>query len=202
MPQQKSTKPRIKSNKKGDKRERTRAKLIEAAARVIHEKGFDRASLEEIARRADMTRGAIYNNFKDKEDLFLAVSETRWKPIAPQLKPGADLIEQMEILGKSVVAAVDERRASAVGALSFQLYALTHEEMRLRLAQTNAEIYEWAAEQIVKFIPAEQLPLPPDEFVRVVHALTDGLLILRFLTPELITDEIIIGAFKSLAGQK
>ena len=40
----------------GGKRERTRAKLIEAAAEVIGEKGYDRASLEEIAASAGMTR--------------------------------------------------------------------------------------------------------------------------------------------------
>lgn len=129
----------------------------------------------------------------------MAVSETRWQPIAPPLKPGASLKEQMNILGRAVVAAAEQRRAIAVGALSFQLYALTHEEMRARLAETNAEIYGWAAEQLVQFIPAEDLPLPPNEFVRVIHALTDGLLALQFLTPELITDEIIIGAFEALA---
>jgi AcrR family transcriptional regulator len=194
----KSKQPPAKATK-GDKRERTRAQLIEAASKIINEKGYDRTTLEEIARRAGMTRGAIYNNFTDKEELFMAVSETRWQPIAPPLKPGASLKEQMNILGRAVVAAAEQRRAIAVGALSFQLYALTHEEMRARLAETNAEIYGWAAEQLVQFIPAEDLPLPPNEFVRVIHALTDGLLALHFLTPELITDEIIIGAFEALA---
>jgi AcrR family transcriptional regulator len=184
---------------KGDKRARTRAQLIEAASKVINEKGFDRTTLEEVARRAGMTRGAIYNNFTDKEDLFMAVSETRWQPIAPPFKPGASLKEQMTILGKAVAAAAAKRRAIAVGALSFQLYALTHEEMRARLVETNQEIYGWAAAQLLQFIPADKLPLPPGEFVRVIHALTDGLLALRFLTPELISDEIIVAAFEALA---
>jgi AcrR family transcriptional regulator len=183
---------------KGDKRARTRAQLIEAASKVINEKGFDRTTLEEVARRAGMTRGAIYNNFTDKEDLFMAVSETRWQPIAPPFKPGASLKEQMTILGKAVAAAAAKRRAIAVGALSFQLYALTHEEMRARLVETNQEIYDWAAAQLLQFIPADELPLPPGEFVRVIHALTDGLLALRFLTPELISDEIIVAAFEAL----
>lgn len=196
----KKSKQPQKQNAKGDKRERTRARLIEAAAGIINEKGFDRTTLEEVARRAEMTRGAIYNNFKDKEELFLAVSETRWRPIAPPLKPGASLKEQMNILGRAVFDAAEQRRAVAVGALSFQLYALTHEEMRARLAETNAEIYKWAAEQITQFIPADELPLPPNEFVRVLHALTDGLLALHFLTPDLITEQIIISAFETLAG--
>jgi AcrR family transcriptional regulator len=184
---------------KGDKRHRTRARLIAAAAEVINERGYDRTSLEEVARRAGMTRGAIYGNFKDKEELFLAVAETRWEPLAPPLKQGATLREQMRILGKAVAAAAEERRSGAVGALSFQLYALTHEEMRTRLAQTNAEIYRWAEREVKKFVPTRELPMPSAQFVRVVHALTEGLLALRFLTPELITEEIIITAFEALA---
>src|SRR6266550_1114273 len=44
---------------KGDKRARTRARLIEAAAAVIGEKGWDQTSLDEVARRTGMTRGAV-----------------------------------------------------------------------------------------------------------------------------------------------
>jgi AcrR family transcriptional regulator len=185
---------------KGDKRQRTRARLVAAAAEVIKEKGYDRTSLEEVARRAGMTRGAIYGNFKDKEELFLAVAETLWEPVAPPLKQSGTLREQMRIIGKAVVAAAKERRASAVGAISFQLYALTHEEMRKRLEKVNAEVYRWAEKEMKKFIPAGELPMPPAQFVRVVHALTEGLLALRFLTPELITEDIIIAAFEALAS--
>ena len=70
---------------------RTRERLISVAAAVIAEKGYDRAPLEEIAARAGMTRGAVYGNFKNKEELFLALIASRWKPIVPPLKPGARL---------------------------------------------------------------------------------------------------------------
>ena len=73
------------------KRARTRKRLIEAAAAVIGEKGFDRASLEDIAALAGMTRGAVYGNFKNKEELFLALIETQWKPIVPPLRAGGEL---------------------------------------------------------------------------------------------------------------
>ena len=53
---------------RGGKRARTREKLISAAAAIIGEKGYDRAPLEEIAARAGMTRGAVYGNFKNKEE--------------------------------------------------------------------------------------------------------------------------------------
>lgn len=184
---------------RGDKRQRTRARLIDAATILVNRKGYERTSLEEVARHAGMTRGAIYNNFKDKEELFFAVSETRWKPIEPPLRPGASLKEQLHILGEAVAASAKQRRQAAVGALSFQLYALTHEEMRKRLVQGNSEIYHWAEISLTRFVKAEDMPMPPNEFVRVLHAMTEGLLVLHFLTPELITKETIIAAFESMA---
>jgi hypothetical protein len=49
-----------------------------------------------------------------------------------------------------------------------------------------------------------EIPMPPDIFVRVVHAMTEGLLFQRFLTPELISDEVFYAAFAALtrAGRK
>jgi AcrR family transcriptional regulator len=173
--------------------------LIEAAAQLIGEKGFDRTSLEEVAAKAGMTRGAIYGNFEDREDLFLAVVESRWKPIVPHLKPGATLKEQMRILGKAVVAALPARRSAAIGAVSFHLYVLTHPEMRTRLVQENARIYRRAAKELLGYVKSSELPMPAEKFVRVIHALTDGLFFTHFLNPELITGDVILAAFEALA---
>lgn len=183
----------------GGKRARTRAALVAAAAELVGEKGYERTSLEDVAARAGMTRGAIYGNFKNRDELFLAIAGTRWKPIVPPFRPGAPLKEQMRILGRAVAAAARERRASAVGAASFQVYALTHAQMRTRLARDNAEIYRWAVDGLLQFVKEKDLPMPADKFVRVLHALTDGLLFLHFLTPSQITDDVIVEAFVALA---
>jgi AcrR family transcriptional regulator len=187
--------------RKGNKRERTRQRVIEAAALIIGEKGLERTSLEDVAAKAGLTRGSIYGNFKDKEDLFMAVAESRWKPIIPPppVKPGTTLKMRMRTLGKSVVAALPERRSQAVGAVSFLAYALTHENLRSLVVRKNSEIYSVAAKGLQQMIPANELPMPAEQFVRVVHALTEGLLALRFLTPELINDDVIIAAFEALA---
>src|SRR5437588_6718205 len=59
------------------RRELTRTTLIDAAADVFAKRGFHAASLEEIAETAGFTRGAIYKNFENKEELFYAVIERR-----------------------------------------------------------------------------------------------------------------------------
>jgi AcrR family transcriptional regulator len=181
------------------KRARTRKRLIEAAAAVIGEKGFDRASLEDIAALAGMTRGAVYGNFKNKEELFLALIETQWKPIVPPLKPGASLKEQMRIVGKTVAREAKERRRYAAIATAFQLYTLTHEPMRERLTEKNRAVYRWIEKELVKVIPAKSLPMPAKQFVRVLDAVSTGLLFTYFQTPELMTEDVFVAAFEALA---
>jgi AcrR family transcriptional regulator len=58
------------------KRAQTRLRLINAAREAIGAQGFHRATLDDIAARAGVTKGAIYDNFETKDDLFLAVVAT------------------------------------------------------------------------------------------------------------------------------
>src|SRR5947207_4588699 len=55
----------------------TRDRLLDAAAAVFAEKGYDRAGVQEIARRAGLTTGAIYGRFTGKADLLQAAIESR-----------------------------------------------------------------------------------------------------------------------------
>lgn len=181
------------------KRARTKAALINAAAELIGERGYQATSLAAVAARAGMSRGAIYGNFPDRDSLFLAVAEALWRPIEPAFVPGAPLRRQMEVLGAAVAAEARARRPRAAGAISFQLYALTHPAMRARLVAANAAAYRAAAERLVREIGDAPLPLPPEQFVKAVHALIEGLLLTHCLTPELITEDVIAAAFTAFA---
>jgi AcrR family transcriptional regulator len=55
----------------------TRARLVDAAASVFAEKGYDRAGVQEIARRAGLTTGAIYGRFTGKAELLQQAIESR-----------------------------------------------------------------------------------------------------------------------------
>jgi AcrR family transcriptional regulator len=176
------------------KRDRTRAKLIEAAAAVIGDKGFDSASLEEIAARAGMSRGAVYGNFKDKEELFVALIGSRWKPIAPPFPPGASLKTYMSILGRAVAAEARVRLPQAATAAAFHLYILTHPAMRAMVAERNAAVYAAMARGVAKAVPRQELPMPAKRFVRVMDALITGLLFTYFQTPNLLTEADFVAA--------
>src|SRR5271165_5975415 len=61
------------------RRQQTREHLLAAAAEVFGQRGFHGASLDEVAAVAGFTKGAVYSNFKNKEDLFLALLESEYQ---------------------------------------------------------------------------------------------------------------------------
>jgi AcrR family transcriptional regulator len=183
---------------KGDKRERTRAALLEAARSLIREKGYDRTTLEEVAKRAGMTTGAIYGNFRSRNELFIALGQTYWAPIRPKIKPGATFEEAMRALAAATLAALDERTTAAVGRLTGLAYTLENPELRAQVREITSISYDLGADWLRTF-PASELPMPPEILVRVIHALIEGLVLQRILTPDLIPDEVVYAAFQALA---
>ena len=183
---------------KGDKRERTRAALLKAARALVREIGYERTTLEKVATRAGMTTGAIYGNFKNRDELFIALGHAYWPPIAPKIAPGATFAEAMNAFAKATLAAVDQRAPAAIGRLTGLAYALKNAELRSRVVEVTKSSYEFGAEWLRAFDPGE-LPMPPDDLVRVLHALIEGLVMQRILTPELCPDEVFYAAFAALA---
>ena len=184
---------------KGDKRERTRAKLLEAARWLIREKGYENTTLEEIAEKAGMTTGAIYGNFRNREELFISLGHSYWPPIKPQVKPGASFPEIMSAMAEATIAAIPGRRAAAVGRLTGLAYTLTHEELRAKVREVTAQSYAFGEQWLRTVTKEEELPMPADHLVRVLHAMIEGLVFQRLLTPELVPDQIFRAAFGALA---
>jgi AcrR family transcriptional regulator len=73
---------------------RTRRALLESAARGLSRHGYGNLVLEDVARDAGYTRGALYHQFKDKEDLALAV--LRWADETWRHEVGALADQQSE----------------------------------------------------------------------------------------------------------
>ena len=187
---------------KGDKRQRTRARLLEAARELIREKGYARTTLQDVASRAGMTSGAIYGNFKNRDELFVSLAEAYWAPIRPKVKAGASFADVMQALAAATLAALPDREKAAVGRLTGMAYTLTQDDLRARVREITTQSYAFGASWLRAAIDERELPMSPEHLVRVIHALTEGLVFQRLLTPELVPDQVFYEAFAALAAPR
>jgi AcrR family transcriptional regulator len=65
---------------------RTRQLVLDAAERLFLANGFGATSLEDIAREAGFSKGAVYSNFAGKTDLFFAIVEDQFFDLSAQLR--------------------------------------------------------------------------------------------------------------------
>jgi AcrR family transcriptional regulator len=83
---------------------RTRSALLESAARGLSRYGYGNLVLEQVAREAGYTRGALYHQFKDKEDLALAVlewvNETWWREVGGPSEQESDPVAALLALAR------------------------------------------------------------------------------------------------------
>lgn len=149
-----------------------------------------------------MTTGAIYGNFKNRDELFIALGQTYWAPVTPRLKPGATFAEVMRAMAEATLEAIPERTTAAVGRLTGLAYTLTSPDLRARVREITAGSYELGAEWLRTLGDEGELPMPPAHLVRVIHALIEGLVLQRILTPELCPDEVFFAAFGALAHHR
>jgi AcrR family transcriptional regulator len=192
--------PSSRRKPKGDKRERTRAKLLEAARQLVREMGYEHTTLEAVAKRAGMTTGAIYGNFKNREELFVALGQAYWPAVKPKVKPGASVGEIMRAMAKATIAVMPDRKAAAVGRLTGLAYTLRHEELLAQVQAVTVQSYALGAEWLRTIVEEDELPMPAEQLVRVIHALSEGLVLQTLLTPDLFPKSVYYAAFDALAS--
>jgi AcrR family transcriptional regulator len=166
------------------RRQQTRDVLIAAATEVFARRGFEGAALEEIAETAGFTRGAIYKNFDDKEDLFFAVTDRlneqvieAFRTIAPEsASPDAWDIARLAELWRTSVDGEFEDLFFAIGK-EYELYVLRNPDARPRALAHRRRQRELVASFIDEV--AEQsgmtLRLPSATLAAIILAAADGL---------------------------
>ncbi|BBX01432.1 TetR family transcriptional regulator [Mycolicibacterium moriokaense] len=165
--------------------ERTRSLLLDAAEEVFAEKGFTPASLDDIARAAGYTKGAIYKHFSTKEDLFLAVSDRYWRRYFDNF---AEVMASAKQIGAREFDEIAKRwrklsrdRGAEHAALGheFTLYLLRNPDARERVAAKRSEVVEALTKFIVNGIDrmGGALLIPPRTFAQVLIATSDAVVL-------------------------
>jgi AcrR family transcriptional regulator len=188
------------------RRAQTRRHLLDAAALVFARKGFHAATIDEVARTAGFTKGAVYSNFDSKEDLFFALVDDRierqFSIVSEVLATGAhDRTSQLPLMR-------DLFRSGAVFAdddwemlhLEFVLYAKRNPAAAEKLAARAAHEREFVARLIEEehanfgLTPA----FPVDQLAELSLALFGGLSVHRLIDPRSVTEETLDTVFDFL----
>ena len=182
------------------RRAQTRARLLQATLELLREKGINQVSLDGVGARVGVTKGAIYDNFASKDAMILAALASL--PQGQGLFPwptGRDgtVRQRLRRLGEAVLGG--GAGTFSAGHADFLLYALTHEDMRRRMATSGAFLPLGGEAQVLALFASEELPTPPAVFAVMLNALIPGLLYSRMLSST--DDETILSIFESLAGR-
>ena len=89
---------------KGKKSEETRGRILEAALSVFGERGFEKATMREIATAAGVAVGAAYYYFDSKDALVMAFYEQAQRAMHPLIEGGLDGAKTLEARLRAVIS--------------------------------------------------------------------------------------------------
>lgn len=179
-----------------ERRERTRACLLEAAGRVFARRGLAHASVDEVAAEAGFTKGAVYANFASKEELFLAMLAER----------AAQRLAEMDRVLAGDEAPEARARIAARDFVEYlksdpewerlffeaALHASRNEEFRAKLVARHAAIRDRMAEILKRRLRAAGVDpgFGDRELATMILAMAHGLAFERMIVPGLVPDDL------------
>jgi AcrR family transcriptional regulator len=180
--------------------------LLVAGAEVFAELGYHAASVEEIARRAGYTRGAVYSNFPGgKPDLFLALADARNAELTRGLTAalGAGDPERFAATYAHVVRPADPdplQRASD----EFLSAAADDPELRQRAARLIMTTLDRVTALMSEQLAAEgtEPPVPVSELALLAVALSAGLRSIEAISPDLVPRDFELRVIGLVAGDR
>jgi TetR/AcrR family transcriptional regulator, transcriptional repressor for nem operon len=161
---------------------RTRARIVEEAAALIHERGVAATTLEDVKAAAEVSGSQLYHYFPDKDDLVQAVIDYHADAIVSRNRQVLGTANGVEAWRKMVIAAAKRTKAKggcALGSLVGQL-AESDPEARALIA---SGFDQWAAAlgDGLRSLHAEgKLPpdVDPDDLAVTLLATLEGGLLL------------------------
>lgn len=174
----------------------TRTRLLEAAADVFGRRGFQAASVDEVAEAAGFTKGAVYAHFESKEDLFLALLDDcftqRITDLRAVLEDGHDPNEQAREAGDAVMSSWDSDPGWPPLFFEFWTHAVRNPDVaaklvpRYRAMRTAvAELLERRAHELGK-----EPVLPIEDVAAMTFAMANGAALEHMLEPEGVGPEL------------
>jgi AcrR family transcriptional regulator len=176
----------------------SRERLLEAAAKVFAARGYQGASIDQIAAEAGLSKGAVYWNFASKDELFLALLEERIDKrmeeiigilrTAPTDRPVDDSItrEWQQLLN-------DERELMLVSQEHWAR-AVRDPELRARFTQRQVRMRDGLADALrfrTRSTGAPRFSTSAEDIATAYLVLAQGFALLRLVDPDLVPDGLL-----------
>ena len=190
--------------RRGQRRLITRAQLLDAAERVFAREGLRGASVDTIALEAGYSTGAVYSNFKGKEDLFLTLIEERIDPrlanvyeaLEAELAAGAPPLEA----ARRFVSTLRGERDAFLLLIDFWGQAVRDPTAAERFAQRHARLRAVIG-RLLDAAVGDRGPdagLPSDQLATILIALGNGFAIDLLADPDAVPDDLFGHAIGAL----
>jgi AcrR family transcriptional regulator len=173
----------------------TQSRLLDAAEEVFVRDGYEAAQLDEIAARAERSKGAVYTHFKSKEDLFLALFEHRTRSyvarLVSKLRNCSSRTEGLEAFRDFYVSLATDKTWPIL-TLEFKLFALRHPASKERLRRVFEMSKHTAnggiSQQLFGQLTREQ-KTDNDLSLAALGPVVLGLILESYFEPEILSDK-------------
>lgn len=119
---------------------KTKDVIFEAAIKIFSEKGYNKATMEEIACSAGVAKGTLYYNFKNKEEIFRYIIQEGMKKLQAQVQEATrqleDPVEKLRTLSRTQLKLVHANR-DFFKILMSQLYGGEFSESKFKNTISN-----------------------------------------------------------------
>jgi AcrR family transcriptional regulator len=179
-----------------ESRQVTRARLLDAAATVFAQRGYRRASVEEIASEAGYTIGALYSNFAGKEEVLLALLEQEVARITKRIVKAAqaegDPVDKLRAAAREWMTFLDDEPDLCVLMIEFWTIWVRDDDLRPRHAERYDAVRRFIGGLIEERADEMGVPmrLPAEQIGAAAVALAYGLALQHLADPEALPKDL------------
>ncbi len=175
--------------KQKERKKSTINNILKAATDCFEKKGYENTLVEDICRKAGITKGGFYHHFKSKQDLFLRLLNDWIKKISTQIDisefESGDIYKVLISIPKKLQPAFEETKSQLPLFLEIYLKAIKDHRLKkvvLKSMNMYMEFFSHIINECIKKGVVKKVN--PDEVSKILFALTLGLLMQGLMDPE------------------
>jgi AcrR family transcriptional regulator len=175
----------------------TTAALLDAAAETFARRGFEATTMDEIAERVGLTKGALYYRYKSKEDLFIALLDERCRAYIRELDEafadGASRDAGWSAMAERFLAVVQDEHWPRLF-FEFVSYASRSPRAKRELVKRIRALRAALAGVVERqsYEAGVELPISAELVALGISALCNGLAVERLADPNAVPDEAFV----------